>query len=104
MYKFALSLCLVMPTLVQAQTYVTPEGSGGGVLPDQSRAAILRQFADDPDVRAQREAYEAQKRNRELERQRRWQEQDQQNLRSEDRQRSQFYCATPAHQNEPDCR
>jgi hypothetical protein len=103
-YKFALSLCLVVPTVVWAQTHVTPEGSGGAAGPGPSRGAILRQFADDPDVRAQREAYESQKRERELERQRVWREQDQQILQGEEKQRSRFYCAVPAHQSEPECR
>ena len=103
-HKFACLLCLVMPTVVLAQGYVTPDASGGAVMSAPSREAILRQFGEDPDVRAQREAYEAQKRERELERQRLWREQDQQSQRQEKKQRSQFYCAVPAHQDEPECR
>jgi len=93
-----------MPALASAQGTVTPGLSGGTVPPGASRSAILRQFADDPDVRAQREAYENKKVERETERQQRWREQDEQTRREQDRQTSRFYCAAPAHRDEAECR
>jgi hypothetical protein len=104
MRKLVVSLCLAAPLLAQAQTYITPEGAGGAIMTEQSRTAIIRQFGEDPDVRSQREAYEAQLKQREADRQRQYREQDQQLQQRLDERKSAFYCAAPEHQNEAGCR
>lgn len=105
MQKLALSLCLAMPLCVHAQTTITPSGAGDTTVQGASRTAIIRQFGgEESDVRSQRDTYEAKQRDRELDRQRRYREQDEQIQQAKDRQTSRFYCSSPAHQSDPECR